>query len=185
MNVQLTSTLSPADCDILEKIYTGSVPEEERRPWSDICRPATPGCPRLLAFLADSRIAGLITLWRFPRFAYIEHLAIDNSLRGSGIGSLAIRCVIDEIGSLPLVVEIEPPVASQPQTVSRHKFYTRLGFSTIDTAYVQPPYAPGLPSVSLHLMATTVLPSASTARTLHTRVYGRAVSRRADFFKCR
>lgn len=171
MNVQLTSQLSAADLALLEKIYLTSFPEEERRPWHQVCHPEKAGCPRLYAILADSHIAGLVTLWRFERFAYIEHLAIDSSLRGSGIGSKTIKCVIEEIGGQPLVVEIEPPCDKHPETISRHKFYKRLGFDTIDTGYIQPPYTEGLPSVALHLMATTTLPAGTTARTLHSEVY--------------
>ena len=173
MNVQLTTELSAADLALLEKIYMASFPEEERRPWAQVCNPEKEACPRLYAILSDGKIAGLVTLWRFDRFAYVEHLAIDSSLRGSGIGSETIKLIIEEINSQPLVVEIEPPCAEQPETISRHNFYKRLGFSTIDTGYIQPPYSPELPSVQLHLMATTVLPPLSTSATLHREVYGK------------
>ena len=172
MNVELTTDLTADDLNVLNDLYSSSFPAEERRPWGSIVSPATAGCPELFAIIADGRLAGMLTLWSFDRFAYVEHLAVDPGLRGSGIGSTAMRELIEKVGNKPVVLEIEPPVDSLPETVPRHNFYRSLRFDTIDTGYIQPPYSPGLPSVPLHLMATTALPRISTAATLHSRVYG-------------
>lgn len=173
MDIKLTTDLTSDDMALLKRVYESSFPPEEQREWTQICHPSLEGRPKLYAILADGHLAGLITLWRFERFAYIEHLAIDPRLRGYGIGNKAIRLIIDRIRQSPLVVEIEPPRADKPETVSRHKFYQKLGFQTIEESYIQPPYADGLPSVALHLMATTPLPPQHTANTLHSEVYNK------------
>lgn len=172
MNVELSTTVSADDLKILRRLYEESFPADERRDWGLIESPAKSGCPTLYAILADGRLAGMLTLWSFERFSYVEHLVIDPALRGKGIGSAAMRQIIDEIGQRPLVVEIEPPTASRPETLHRRDFYSRLGFSTISTDYIQPPYSPTLHSVPLHLLATTILPAHSTTATLHSEVYG-------------
>ncbi len=171
MTTEISTDISKQDLPMLEKLYTDSFPAEERRPWKSVVNPESPYGPQLHAIITDGRIAGFLTLWRFERFAYIEHLAIDPAFRSKGSGSSAVRLICELCGMTPVVVEIEPPVESAPDTMRRLAFYRRLGFETIDRDYVQPPYSPGLPSVPLHLMATAVLPPASTARTLHTHVY--------------
>ena len=51
-------------------------------------------------------------------------------------------------------------------------FYRRNGFRLLDYDYVQPPYAPGLPSVPLLLMSTDpALDPALAARTLPPALY--------------
>ena len=173
MNVELTTDISAEDLTIISELYLNSFPAEERRPWEAIASPAAGKRPELFAVIADGRLAGMLTLWTFDRFASVGHLAIDPSLRGRGVGSAAMRKLIEKTGRKPIVLEIEPPVPERPETVRRRDFYRALGFETIDTGYIQPPYTPDLPSVHLHLMATTILPAGSTARTLHSEVYGK------------
>lgn len=171
MNIELTTDITTADLALLEKLYEQSFPVEERRPWPLIAKPSKKDSPKLFAILADGHIAGMLTLWTFEHFAYIEHLAINPDLRGKGVGSVAIRELIEKIGMKPIVVEIEPPTESKPDTVRRHDFYSRLGFQTIATDYIQPPYAAGLPSVPMHLLASAILPVGSTTATLYNEVY--------------
>lgn len=172
MNVQLTTTISADDLGLLKQIYETSFPVEEQRPWQSIIDNSRNSAPRLYAIIAGDQLAGLATLWILDRFAYIEHLAVAKNFRGMGVGSQAVKLILEDVEKLPVVVEIESPTASRPETVDRLKFYNRLGFVTIATDYVQPPYAPGLPSVPLHLLATTVLPAGLTTRALHTLIYG-------------
>lgn len=173
MNVELTTVITPDDLSLLHKLYDEAFPAEERRDWRLIESPATPGSPTLYAIIADGRLAGMLTLWSFDRFSYIEHFVIAPDFRKKGVGSEAMRLLMEKIGNRPLVVEIEPPTVDRPETVRRRDFYSRLGFSTISTDYIQPPYSPSLPAVAMHLMATTILPSQSTTSTLHHEVYGK------------
>lgn len=172
MNVELTTVITPDDLSFLHKLYDESFPAEERREWSLIESPAIAGCPTLLAIIADGHLAGMLTLWNFDRFSYVEHFVVAPAFRGKGVGSEAMRQLIEKIGNRPLVVEIEPPTVDRPETLSRRDFYSKLGFATISTDYIQPAYSPSLSSVPMHLMATTILPSHSTAATLHHKVYG-------------
>ena len=172
MNIELTTDITAADLALLENLYEQSFPVEERRPWQLIANPAKKDCPKLFAILADGHIAGMLTLWTFEHFAYIEHLAINPDLRGKGVGSEAIKELIAKVGMKPIVVEIEPPTEPLPDTQRRLDFYTKLGFQAIATDYIQPPYAATLPSVPMHLLATAILPVGSTTTTLYKEVYG-------------
>lgn len=172
MHVSLTDKLSDKDLVLLERIYTDSFPEDERRPWDDVANPPQAGCPALFAIIADGHIRGLATLWVFDTFSYIEHLALDRTFRSQGIGSAALQDLIAICDPKPIVLEAETPDDRDPMTRRRIDFYKRHGFNVIDREYVQPPYAPGLSSVRLYLMSTAPIHPASTAETLHREVYG-------------
>lgn len=171
MNIELTSDITVADLAIIEALYTQSFPPAERRPWAAIASPAKPASPRLFAIIADGRLGGMLTLWIFERFAYIEHFAVAPQLRGKGVGTAVLGLLKEKLGLKPIVVEIEPPVSDDPATIRRRDFYTRNGFQTVTTDYVQPPYSPQLPSVAMHLLATAPIPATSTTVTLHREVY--------------
>ena len=169
--INLTTQLTEADLAIIKKIYETSFPVEERRQWESIVNPAVKGCPTLYAILSDGHIVGMATVWTFGCFAYIEHLALDESVRNKGLGSAALKAIIDTVDPLPVVIEAEPPTDDNPFAARRIRFYQRHGFAVIDPYYVQPPYAVGLPEVGLYLMANAPVSPVETAYTLHTEVY--------------
>ena len=160
---------------IIKEIYYNSFPPEERRQWSNI--------EQLLSFnsspyniyliIANDTIAGFISYWKFDEFCYIEHFAIDQTLRGQGIGTIAIKNFLMKQDK-PTILEVEPAecgaVAQQ-----RIDFYLRYGFSLHpDFEYIQPPYGENLPPVPLMLMSAGNLGNlslASIADTLHRIVY--------------
>jgi len=155
------------------RLYIESFPPEERRIWEDIVRPVSEFGPCLhIISLADGRAVGLVTVWVFDGFIYVEHLAVDPSVRGGGIGA-ATLAELKKIYGLPIALEVEPPTDDNPMAVRRIGFYKRCGFDILDFVYIQPPYAENLPSVPLLLMATAGAPEpAVIAKTLHREVYG-------------
>lgn len=157
-------TLDSGQKSYLEQLYLDSFPPEERRPWSEIIRPEQNYGPRLYAIEWQEKVCGLITLWtlslsdasadkgRYSSAVYIEHFAIDPSLRGGGLGSKVLEAV-RKLDNMPIVFEIERDGAPDGMEVSRRKFYERNGFVCLDYDYIQPSYAPGLPEVPLTLMS--------------------------------
>lgn len=159
----------------IERIYTEAFPPEELRPVEDLRRRAeSHDNPLRLLIVRDDRneIAGLITCWCFPGFTYVEHFAVDNSLRGRGIGSNAMREFLSSL-SVPAVLEVEPCGLNE-MAARRIAFYEKLGLGIIDYDYVQPPYAPGLPEVRLKLMSTDPAKThpSEIEKILHREVYG-------------
>ncbi len=154
-----------------ELLYLLSFPPEERRPWHTITHPADAAGPQLLIALDGDRQLGFVTIWHFGTFIYIEHLAVEPSLRGAGTGAAILRALTEKY-SLPIALEVEPQADNNPMAARRIGFYERCGFSVLDFDYIQPPYSPELPEVALKLMATAGAPDAAEiARTLHSRVY--------------
>lgn len=171
----------PADIlGTLRDIYLDAFAPEERRPWDAIVTPAVPGQPRLRAIYAGDTPAGMVTTWDLGGVTYVEHLCINPAARGNGLGAAVIAALIDDARTglpdgaahpAPLLLEVEP-AGSTPMATRRIDFYRRCGLDVIDTTYIQPPYAPGLPSVPLWIMSTdTALDPAPLHTLLHTRVY--------------
>ena len=75
---------------------------------------------------------------------------------------------------LPLILEVELPGANDMAS-RRIGFYERCGFTAHhDVDYIQPAYAPGLPSIPLLLMSTAPIPEPDrTISDLHRIVYGK------------
>lgn len=157
---------------IIQRLYLEAFPPEERRPWEGIISPTSQYGPRIESLTtAGGEFAGFASYWHFGTFIYIEHLAVEQHFRSCGYGATILDRLCQRFG-LPMVVEIEPPVPDNPQTLRREKFYRRLGFEPLDYSYIQPPYALGLPSVPLVLMATKGAPTPrQIAHTLYSIVY--------------
>ncbi len=160
----------PDELPALEQLYTASFPAAERRPWAEIA--AGNARPLLLCIDAPGHpAAGMVSLWRFPQFTYIEHLCTQPSLRGQGIGRAAVEA-LRRHSAAPLLLEAEPAAAPGGIEERRIAFYRRCGLEVLPGSYIQPPYGPGLPAVPLLLMATEPRPdAAAAARTLYENVY--------------
>ena len=159
----------PEELPALEALYLTSFPPEERRPWHEIA--AGEGPELLCIDIPQHPAAGLVTLWHFPQFTYIEHLCTHPTLRGRGIGT-AVMAALKAAADAPLLLEAEPPAAPGGIEERRIAFYRRCGLHVLPGSYVQPPYGPGLAAVPLVLMSTdAALHPVEAARILHKHVY--------------
>jgi ribosomal protein S18 acetylase RimI-like enzyme len=98
---------------------------------------------------ADGVIIAFIACWEFPGFRFVEHIAVDPSIRGGGIGKKLMEEYIRQSGK-PVLLEVEPPVGEMEQR--RIGFYERLGFHLNPYAYVQPPLREGNADLPLQIM---------------------------------
>ena len=118
------------------------------------------------------KLLGLLTTWHFEEFIYIEHFAIDPTLRSQGYGSEALKAFIHEHGK-PIVLEAEPP--TDALSIRRIKFYERIGLTLYDFPYMQPAYTEDSHPVELRLMGTIdteATPLTDVEQQLHREVYG-------------
>lgn len=96
------------------------------------------------------RNIGLLTYWDFDVFVYVEHFAIDPSLRGGGYGSEILSRLVQMVKK-PVVLEVERPLTEEAKR--RIAFYQRNGFALWKNDYQQPPYRVGDPYLPMYLMA--------------------------------
>lgn len=164
----------------IRELYLYAFPEEERRPWDDICRRIDSADPFLSFYVLQhsSENIGFLTLWRLPHALYCEHFAILPQFRGQGFGFECVKEMIAQAkeipphGSSPLVLEVELPEKSE-EAARRIGFYQRCGLQPLnDFPYWQPPYRRDLPEVPMMLMCSAPLADpASFVIMLHTLVY--------------
>lgn len=139
--------------DAVKSLYMASFPPEERREWSDIEEKILKGddCYAIYVINCNQSFSGFISRWKFDDFIYVEHFAVDERQRGRGVGTLALAEFIAKADS-DVVLEVELATTSE-MARRRIAFYERCGFKACyDFEYIQPPYAPHLPSVQLLLM---------------------------------
>ncbi|ASR48212.1 GNAT family N-acetyltransferase [Paenibacillus kribbensis] len=97
----------------------------------------------------DKTIA-FLACWEFTHFRFVEHIAVDQGIRGGGLGKkLMIRYISES--DKPVVLEVEPPVDEWTQR--RIVFYERLGFHLNHFEYVQPPLREGQADLRLQIMS--------------------------------
>lgn len=132
-----------------EELLTEAFPVEERpslKDWRERFQNEFHRC----VILQGGNAIGLLSYWDFTQFIYIEHFAINAELRNQKLGGKVLDQFIQ--GEKCVVLEAELPTT--PLAIRRIKFYQRHGFSIAPYPYEQPAYAEGLPTVTLHILAT-------------------------------
>lgn len=97
-----------------------------------------------------NKISGILAVWEFDEFRYVEHIAVNPAIRGGGIGRKMMEMYIAQ-STKPVLLEVEP--ASDELTQRRIGFYERLGFHLNTFPYVQPPLRKGNADLELNIMS--------------------------------
>lgn len=98
----------------------------------------------------SGKTIAFIASWDFPKFLFIEHLAVDPSCRGKGTGSKIMKDFINN-SKKPIVLEIEIP--NDEISIKRKNFYEKLGFKLNNHEYYQLPLRKGDKPMKLNLMS--------------------------------
>ncbi len=135
--------LTTDSCNLLKaaKLYETAFPLTERRSgfaWMQQISSSPLFHPYEIRL--SENFAGIITLWDFDTFVYIEHFATLPEMRGKGVGSESLKKTLTQCQSRPIVLEVEHP----DNEIARRRigFYERNGLCLVSTpeAYIQPPY---------------------------------------------
>lgn len=158
------------------RIYESSFPADERRDLQgqiDVLRNPQ---YTLFAFCAGRDVQGLLAVWDFDAFSFIEHFAVREELRSKWIGTSILQSYLSKTSRTgrKIVLETEMPEASEIAQ-RRVRFYERLGFVLNRHNYIQPAYSAEKKPVPLFLMSyPTAINEAEfieIRRMLHTTVY--------------
>lgn len=99
----------------------------------------------------DEQIKGALIVWEFNDFIYLENFAVDETLRGQGIGSYFLEEVKKIYSHQLIVLEVEEPVDTI--TKRRVAFYERNQFHLNPYHFIQPALRENAPQVELMLMS--------------------------------
>ncbi|MDU0204617.1 GNAT family N-acetyltransferase [Paenibacillus sp. MAH-36] len=158
--------------DQIYAIMKASFPIIERRTYEGAKELLSDPNYRLITEVEGNKIVAFLAVWEFPMFRFVEHIAVDPDVRGSGLGGKLMTAYMGE-SSKPILLEVEPPTTDIAER--RVNFYTRLGFHLIDFDYIQPPLQIGQPDLPLKMMSyphtLTEAAFSDCKDTLYTKVY--------------
>lgn len=140
------------DSAAVYSIMERSFPKDEIRPYSE--QAALFDKDNFFAYGVKNesgKLTAFITFWHLNGFTFGEHFAVDESERGSGLGSKIIAEVLKKDG-IRFCLEVEPPETNTAKR--RIGFYERAGFALNDYEYCQPPLGKNKKSVPLLIMST-------------------------------
>ena len=123
----------------LENLMQTAFPLEERRD-NSLQREFTDNHSSFISnlILDKETPIGLLTYWDLDTFYYIEHFAIDSTMRNRGYGQNTLS-LLKDILHKPIVLEVEVP--NDEITRRRIRFYQSQGFHLQESfPYLQPPY---------------------------------------------
>lgn len=178
MEKQLTFTpihSNSPEYPFCERLYQTAFPSTERRNTA-LQRKVTDTTENFHfhALSVNGKTVGFLTFWEFPRFIYIEHFAIDATMRGQHIGQTVMEH-FHKTTPKPIILEVERPDTD----IARRRigFYERCGYTLWRNDYLQPPYQEGQDFLPLYLMCNSCTLQADTdfetiKTTLYTHVYG-------------
>ncbi len=131
------------------ELYESSFPSDERRTLSAQREVFNDGRYDFFTVEIDEEVVAILAVWDLGDFLFIEHFAVIERLRGSGVGTKLLQEYLS-MKNKKIVLEVE-----HPKTViakKRIRFYERLGFNLNSFEFIQPPYDKNKDSVSLLLM---------------------------------
>lgn len=169
------SSLDLQNKDFALRVYESAFPSCERRDFS-LLQPLIEHRQEFSFCVICEQMEniGILSSWRFEHFAYIEHFAISQELRGKGFGSASLKLFMTQT-TKPVIIEVESPQTHQAK--SRVAFYERLGFSLLNVPYKQPPYRKCEESVQMNIMTNNPQYLSDNnfktiVATLYSQVYG-------------
>lgn len=145
--------LQAQNFDEVYSIMEEAFPIDERRPYEEqkalLSREAY--CIYILQNTDSDEIKAFITVYRFPKFAYVEHFATNRKFRNQGLGAVVLK-ELSGLLSCGICLEVELPETEIAKR--RIAFYKRNGFYLNEFSYMQPPISMGKRAIPLLIMTS-------------------------------
>lgn len=131
-NIELRR-MSVDDTDVqrMHEINVASFPPEEFIPTEEMFTFGNMDI-RVLGIYADGVLAGFFTVIVVPGCVYLCYFAVDELMRGKGIGTAALGKLMEMFSDRQLVVDFEaydePDAENVEERIRRRHFYYRNGF---------------------------------------------------------
>ena len=139
------------DFESLYKVMENSFPSIERRDFEGQKKLFNEGFYNVIGCKdSNDKVSAFLAFWKFDEFNFVEHFAVDESLRGEGIGTKLFNHYLESTDKLT-ILEVEPP--EDEISTRRIKYYERMGMKMNDYDYMQPPLQQGKPLIPLKIMS--------------------------------
>ncbi|MEG0315062.1 MAG: GNAT family N-acetyltransferase [Erysipelotrichaceae bacterium] len=102
----------------------------------------------------NNEVVAFIATFQLNNYSYIDHFAVSDKVRGTGIGSKFLKEYIKSTNK-QIILEVERPINNI--AIRRINFYERLGFNLYSYDYKQPPLRMNNPWIDLYIMSNKPL----------------------------
>lgn len=130
-------------------LYEGSFPENEQRLPDDQARAMGDEAYACEAAFEGGQLLALLFSWDMGDWRYVEHFAVSDALRGTGVGTRVLKDFFARSDNV--VLEIDPPVT--PVAQRREQFYQRMGMVGNAYEHRHPPYREGFAPHALKILS--------------------------------
>ena len=120
-----------------KSLYYRAFPKNERRPFPELTEYRI-GDTETFCIFDDNLFVGMAVVMNSPSIAHIIYLAIEDSLRGHGYGSQALKLLHEFYSEKKTMVDIERcdgTSKNEEQRVLRKQFYLKSGYSETSVKY--------------------------------------------------
>lgn len=147
----MKNSINKEEFDSIFKLMEDSFPESEYRTYEKQLKLLELNEYKIFTKYDENKnLVAFAAIWDFPKFVFIEHLAVSPLCRGGGIGTNFMKELIENYDK-KVILEIEPP--QNEISIKRFKFYKRLGFHICKYEYYQAPLRSGQKKLRLDLMS--------------------------------
>ena len=119
-----------SDYKLIKKLYKSSFPKNEQKPFAIIKKQIKKGHGELFSIVDDNNFYGFVFTVLYMDIVLIDYLAINESSRGQGIGSITLSQLREKYEGKRIFLEIEKTEENAPNNVERikrKKFYLKNG----------------------------------------------------------
>jgi len=116
-------------------LYRMSFPRAERKPFSIILRAHRRGMTDIWCIQEGTNFLGFAATMNSPKLIMLDYLVISKKHRGQGIGTIAMKALIQRYCDRELILEIESPYEPGPDQANRQKrkqFYLNCGMEPLN-----------------------------------------------------
>ena len=116
------------------KLYQRSFPKSEKKPFSVILRKHRQGRTDIWRFVREGKFAGIVITINGVSHVLIDYLAVDESSRGTGIGSEILPLMRAHYAGKGVFLEIESvyeDCGNKAERLRRKHFYEKCGLESM------------------------------------------------------
>lgn len=115
-------------------LYRKTFPPAERKPFSAILKKYRAGSTDIWCILEENRFLGFASTMNSPQMVMLDYLAVRKQHRSCGIGSIALRQLMQHYADRAFLLEIENPYEPGPDQLLRQRrkqFYVNCGMEPL------------------------------------------------------
>lgn len=129
----MLKTPDKGDLRRIKKLYRAAFPRVERKPFRLVPRQIKKGGAELFALESDGEFAGFALIAKTRDIVLLSYFAVEEKLRGRGIGSAALKTLIERYSESRFILEIEDvnvPCDNAEAREKRRRFYLSNGMTS-------------------------------------------------------